>query len=257
MNDLTVTKIITIYETENNSTWKRDFFDTRKFEGIIFFREGEIKYHFEHKDFTASAGDILLLPSNVPYSGKKLSETVSFIAVEFKCLEAARLGKIGAPCVIKSNRFDLLLKIFGEIIYSWKNKLLVSDFEIKSFIYTVLSEIYKQQDSQRSTAPIDKILAFIGESIERSDLSLDLICRHFYISESQVRRNIRKKTGLSPNEYINALRINKAKAELLSTSKTVKEISSECGFSSPYYFSKVFSKSVGASPSEYRREINH
>ena len=62
-----------------------------------------------------------------------------------------------------------------------------------------------------------------------------MICGRFFISESQLRRNIKKATGLPPDEYIRRLRINRAKNELISTQWKICEISESCGFSSPYY----------------------
>ena len=256
-NNLTVTKIVDVYQAVNNQNWHRDFFDVRKFDSVVLFAEGEIKYHFDHKDITAKKGDILLLPGNLPYSGEKISDYVSFYVIDFLCLQEDEFEKIGAPCTISSKNFDSLLSCYGDMIHIWNNHLLRSDFEIKSFIYTVLSEIYKQAEDLRNTTPTDDILAFIAENIRDSKLSLERICSNFYISESQLRRNIYKRTGLSPNEYITALRISKAKNELSNTDKSIKLISLDCGFASPYYFSKVFSKKVGMAPSKYRAQIHH
>ena len=256
-NALTVTKIIDIYRSDNNQNWQRNFFDIRKFDGIIFFTQGEIKYHFKNKDITAKKGDILFLPGNLPYSGKKATDSISFFVIDFLCLLKDEFEKIGAPCVIKSKNFDLLLSFIPKIKHIWDNHLLNSDFEIKSFVYSVLSEIYKQDENLKKSTPTDTILEFISKRIVDSELSLKEICDNFFISESQLRRNIYKRTGLSPNEYITMLRINKAKNELSSTDKPIKAISSECGFASPYYFSKVFSKTVGISPSQYRIQILH
>ncbi len=256
-NNLTVTRIVTIYKTDNNTTWQRNFFDTRKLDGIVFFIDGEIKYHFAHKDMTARGGDIVLMPGNLPYSGKMISKSVSFIAVDFACLGTDELERLGTPAVINSKKFDSLLETFKDISHRWINRLVINDLEIKAFIYSVLSEIYNQDENLRNVTPTDKILEYIRANLSSPDLSLEEIEKTFFISESQLRRNIYKRTGLSPNEYITSQRINKAKTELSATDKLIKEISTECGFSSPYYFSKVFSSKVGMSPTEYKVKIHH
>lgn len=255
--NLTVFKIVDIYQAENNKNWHRDFFDTRKFDGIIFFTEGEIKYHFRHKDVIAKKGDILFLPGNLPYSGEKVTHSISFFAIDFLCIKNDEFEQIGAPCIISSKNFNSLLSLTPKIKHIWDNHLLGSDFEIKSFVYSVLSEKYKQDENLRNTTPTDDILEFVSKNIINRNLSLEEICKNFYISESQLRRNIYKRTGLSPNEYITTLRINKAKNELSNTDKSIKIISSECGFTSQYYFSRVFSKTVGISPSRYRTQVHH
>ena len=148
--NLTVFKIVDIYQAENNKNWHRDFFDTRKFDGIIFFTEGEIKYHFRHKDVIAKKGDILFLPGNLPYSGEKVTHSISFFAIDFLCIKNDEFEQIGAPCIISSKNFNSLLSLTPKIKHIWDNHLLGSDFEIKSFVYSVLSEKYKQDEADNA-----------------------------------------------------------------------------------------------------------
>ena len=54
-------------------------------------------------------------------------------------------------------------------------------------------------------------------------------------------------------DYLTELRIEEAKKMLMQTDMTVSEISDETGFSDTSYFSKVFLKAVGVSPTHYRR----
>lgn len=255
--DLTVTEIHNLYRIENDKNWHRDFFYTRKFDAIIFFTEGEIKYHFSHRDVVAKKGDILFLPGNLPYSGKKITDSASFFVIDFLCSNDNDLEKLGAPCTMGSKDFNSLLSKFSNINHIYNNHLLNANLKIKSLIYYLLSESCKQEDNTKISAHIGNILEFISNNASDCKLSLKKICDNFYTSESQLRRYIHKYTGLSPNSYITALRINKAKDELSNTDKSIKTISLECGFASPYYFSKVFSNIVGISPSKYRTQSHY
>ena len=80
--DITVNKVINVHHTEG-SDWRRDIFAPRKHQALVAFTEGEIEYYFEGLTLTARKGDILLLPGNLPYSGKKLSQTVSLSVIDF------------------------------------------------------------------------------------------------------------------------------------------------------------------------------
>ncbi len=254
---LTISKIVDVYRIDNYVNWKRDFFDTRKFDGVMLFIDGEIQYNFGFKKVTAKKGDVLFLPGNLPYSGVKISEAVTLIVVDFLCLKENEFEKLGAPFTLSVDNFSSMLNAFSNIHRSWNSQFLSSDFEIKSYLYSILSEKYKQGEKLRNNIPTDDILEFVSQNIIDVELSLKSLCKKFYISESQLRRNIHKRTGMSPNEYITTLRIDKAKNELLSTDKSIKFVAYDCGFASQYYFSKVFSKKVGLSPSEYRRRIQN
>ena len=66
----------------------------------------------------------------------------------------------------------------------------------------------------------------------------------------------KKYTGVPPVQYHLDLKILRAKEMLLSTDKIIKEISYDLGFQSIYYFSRVFKKKLGVSPSEIRKTVS-
>lgn len=67
----------------------------------------------------------------------------------------------------------------------------------------------------------------------------------------------KKKTGFSPIEYFNHLKMQKASQYLLFTNLRIKEIAQEVGIEDPYYFSRLFTKIMGISPVHYREKKMH
>lgn len=67
---------------------------------------------------------------------------------------------------------------------------------------------------------------------------------------------VKKKTGKTPQEYIQEKIINVAKEKIVTTEKAVSEIAYELGFQYPQHFSRIFKKRVGCSPNEYRTQYN-
>ena len=63
-----------------------------------------------------------------------------------------------------------------------------------------------------------------------------------------------KQMGISPIQYLNKRRIEKAQTLLLSTSDTLDNIARQTGFSDTFYFSRMFKKITGISPSLYRKQ---
>lgn len=73
------------------------------------------------------------------------------------------------------------------------------------------------------------------------------------LSASHFARVFKGETGKAPMEYVNELRLERAKKYLLAGDKSVTEIALECGFGSPSYLSACFHKECKMTPSEYRR----
>jgi two-component system response regulator YesN len=82
------------------------------------------------------------------------------------------------------------------------------------------------------------------------------MARDFNISISYLSSLFHEETGESFSEYLNLLRLNKAKELLKSTDIKIYQIADRLGFNDAYYFSSWFKKQVGASPTTYRDNIN-
>lgn len=78
------------------------------------------------------------------------------------------------------------------------------------------------------------------------------IARHANISPAYLSSLFKKVSGQSISDTITALRIESACHYLESTSLSLKEISTKCGYTNQYYFSNSFKKKLGMSPSAYR-----
>ncbi len=75
------------------------------------------------------------------------------------------------------------------------------------------------------------------------------------MSISWFMRNFKQVTLKSPMQYILAIRINNAVSLLETTDYNVTEIAAIVGYDNPLYFSRIFKKQKGISPSDYRKEL--
>ncbi len=88
-------------------------------------------------------------------------------------------------------------------------------------------------------------------------VSLEDISKSVNLSASHFSFLLRKKTGFSPIEYFNHLKVQKACQYLLFSDLRIKEIAFRLGIEDPYYFSRLFTKVMGMSPNEYRVRMIH
>ena len=108
--DMTVRKIVDVYRHTAES-WHRDESYARKNDGIVLFTDGEIEYHFPHKNVLVKKGDLFFLPGNIPYNGTRRSKTVSFYVIDFRSATPDEFEHLGAPTAMPAKHYDHTLAV--------------------------------------------------------------------------------------------------------------------------------------------------
>ncbi|GLY00476.1 MULTISPECIES: helix-turn-helix transcriptional regulator [Actinoplanes] len=103
------------------------------------------------------------------------------------------------------------------------------------------------------------VLRAIGAMRERmgEQLTVDDLARAAMFSKFHFTRIFQRVTGVSPARFLSALRLQRAKDLLVSTSMNVADISVHVGYNSVGTFSSRFSRSVGMSPTTFRRHSGY
>ena len=99
---------------------------------------------------------------------------------------------------------------------------------------------------------ISQVKSFLDEHYKEK-LSLESVASHFFIDKHYLARLVKEHYGVTLVTYLQQVRITHAKRMLRFTDKSIEEIGLECGIRELNYFSRVFKKLEGVSPSEFRR----
>ncbi len=125
----------------------------------------------------------------------------------------------------------------------------------------ILQEHFRQllhylERRDKEAADADDIMHKARQYIEEnydSQLNLEEVAGEVGLSSSYFSRSFKKKFGISFTDYLNQLRVDRARRLLQSSSKNISEIAAEVGYNDSNYFSKVFKKEEGLAPTEYRK----
>jgi YesN/AraC family two-component response regulator len=101
---------------------------------------------------------------------------------------------------------------------------------------------------------IQKALNYINENISETELSVEVLASEVFLSRSQLYRKIKTLTGVSVNEFIRNVRLEKAKELIEFGNDNINEISYKVGFSSPSYFTKCFKEKFGYLPTHNNKQ---
>lgn len=123
----------------------------------------------------------------------------------------------------------------------------------------------KLTENEMSDAPIDsgennktqdefliRINQLINNNLENEQFSVEQLARELFVDPSNLYRKIKALTDLSPTQYIRSIRIAEARRLLKTTRLPVQMIAAKCGFAYTGYFSRMFKKATGMTPSRFR-----
>lgn len=111
----------------------------------------------------------------------------------------------------------------------------------------------RDQQLQSTVDVMESIVAYI-QQYYREKINVTKIAEKFQIERRRLAYLFEKHTGLSPNAYITAYRISKAKELLERVDLSIAEVAERVGYDDCFYFSRVFKKQTGYAPSTYRRK---
>lgn len=98
------------------------------------------------------------------------------------------------------------------------------------------------------------VAQYINKHLHRS-LQIKELADEACMSEPNFYRTFKQTFGMTPVDYINQQRLALASQLLRTTSRSLEDISMECGFNNLTYFMKLFRREIGSSPTQYRKQI--
>jgi len=146
--------------------------------------------------------------------------------------------------------------VFGEEFSPYmevrKLKSLESSFSWFTDLFERIINYSNENKLTKSKLLVKKVMDYIDSNLNDNELDLEKISRNVFVNSSYLTRIFKKEAGMTVNNYITGIRMQRAK-ELLKSNKTlsISRIAEMIGYSDVSYFSKCFKKYTGISPSEY------
>lgn len=233
---------------------------------LIYCKEGQGIIHINKKKLLLKPNTFCIIPPGVPhkyYADSKLPWSIYWL--HFTGTQApffyTKFSELHTPTVSSVILEERRISLFENLIHVLEDGYSISNIEytnitlwqlLNSFLYQrYFIEVGRKQDPNNNLvqASIDYMKENIDNALKVSDIS-----QHFNYSPSHYFSIFKNQTGYSPIHYFNHLKIQKACQLLSFSSLSIKEISFSLGFSDPLYFSRLFKKTMNASPSNYRKE---
>lgn len=226
---------------------------------IYYLTSGKCNYFIHNKSFCVEAGDILIIPAGVTHKSQYHDQNYTRL-------------------LINCSKYFIPSSIFNsiqDIIYVYRND------DIRPKIDELFRGIEKDYDSPDTFAsdslranmhslfilmarnPNQKHMEFLkNDYIEQAvdymqknfagNITLSDIAKMCSVSPEHLSRTFKKETGFGFSEYLTHLRLKKAEYLLKNSTFSITDIAYQCGFEDSNYFSVVFKRNFGISPSAMR-----
>lgn len=239
----------------------------RKDCGFMLVTDCSITMVSGEKSINAEVGQIVYLPMGAKYesrfcakcnSGDKKGNITDYLLnfiprdADGEILNFSREIRVITP-----KDSAKLVEMFREICEKSENAMYPAS-RLKALAYSIIAEISRQiREADNGSGRSNTVFAaadYIASHLFKEEVRISDIAKICHVSEATLRRMFISEFALSPKDYINGLRITRARQLLESGDMSVAEVASLCGFDEASYFSRFFKKKTGKKPMEIQKK---
>ena len=220
---------------------------------FVYKISGSSRYHFDGQTLELRAGELLFIPKGTTYTVKCISDEEScYVLANFDGVFAAR----PVPGVYSMEGFadDGLLRTGLARLWLFGGE--AERYKCISVFYHILSFLAKKEcaryDLMRGMEVIRPAVEHLKAHLFDCGLRVGELYRQCGVSDTYFRRIFKANFGVTPQEYVTNKRLAQA-AALISGGDfdSIQQVALSVGYSDPLYFSRVFARKYGSSPSNY------
>ncbi len=216
----------------------------RSFNVISMRTHGQAVFASDDRKCSIDPKNLLIIPKGIEYWQETTGETILAIHIDGN-IPYTKL----TPVLCNRMERELFLNIFE----LYNQGTLYSQCMAHSKLYELFAELLGREEQMHQRDLISQGYDMLRARFRDPSLRIEAIADHLHISNVYLRREFRKRYGMTQKEYLIELRLEYA-AELLQNDRcNVNETTYRSGFSSPSYFSVAFKSRYGISPSAYSK----
>lgn len=216
---------------------------------FTFVLEGTVEYSFHGKTHTLHKNDAILLPPHTMRSRSQSEGPVRYASFNFH----AYPGNIPPmDCFLPKAITPTMRALLAIYPTSHLSSLRFSEEKCRSMLNYILYELLENHTSPSGNEHVQNILKYVAEHLTEK-LSLQSISDYVNLSREYTCQLFKKETGKTLTEYINEQKLFLARDLILNKEMSLTDISSHLSFENYNYFSRLYHKHFGMTPSQTKK----
>lgn len=237
---------------------------------ILLVLKGSINLRIGKELYLLKENDIIVINGNETHNTSRTKEDNMVLALQVE--QDYLAGLYPEICNIKFNCnsvvfegeevLDTIRCFLAKIVWELNKKregyrlLVLSELnQLLAYMINSCDNIKIEDDKsdimKEDMERLENIISYINDNLEQK-ITLQQLAKREHISLYYLSHFFKNKVGISFQEYINTVRLDKATSLLITTNDTITDIALQCGFSSTTYFNKIFKENYNCTPTEYR-----
>ena len=242
---------------------------------ILLVLDGSVSIRIGEDTYYLNENDIILVNNNELHSTRRTRENNSLLAVqinpEFYNNMFPDFSKFKFDCKsfkpdAEEKTFDAIRYYIAKIVWELNKKdlgyqlriasnlNLLGEYLLNNFDYYLVDE---DDEELRDTdlARLQRIIEYVNENFSKK-ITLKEIAEREHLNYYYLSHFIKNKIGMSFQEYLNTVRLDKAVRTLISTDMSIIDVSNSSGFSNVNSFNSIFRENYNCTPTEFRKSEN-
>ena len=239
----------------SNQKINRHFHD---YASLVIVLQGGFTESFGRKTLSCNYSNLLFRPSGEIHTDYFYESGGRCLTVEISpsWLEKASEYSLNLPKLIQVNEY-FLNTITPRLYREFCENDVASLLAVEGLILETIAELsrsFSREFSSLRNRRLEQAREIIHDQFSES-LTIKKVAEKVSLHPVYLARAFRKKYKLTIGKYVRNLRVQKACFEILSSDKTLSQISLECGFFDQSHFSRTFKQIVGQTPTDFKKNF--
>lgn len=236
-----------------NDTGRNDYY-------ILYLNKGKMNIGLDGKFQPMKGGELVVFSPKTPYfyNNNEKNSQVEYIWLHFSGFEAKKmLEKTAVECnkILTVGFDERIIESFAGLFDEYKAR--DTGFEASCVsrliaLCVLFGRCIKKASGKGENPNLSASVNYIHKNYN-SNINVEFLAKMEHLSLGYYRQVFKRRTGMSPVDYITGVRLRHG-CELISrTNLSIKEIAALVGYDDQMYFSRIFKKKLGVSPKNYRK----
>ena len=217
---------------------------------LIYWTGGEGCFAFDGFSLPYREGDMVIIPPFIVHSNVG---TKGFTNIHLNIADPTL--NLKEPTLIRDDSNHFIRDAFNAAFYHFSLAPGKPSVLLSSYANLIICQILANQDAPQRTPLVEEITGCIIRNYPDENFELDVFLHQLPFNYDYIRKLFKKEIGVTPHQYLSDIRLQTAAENLVISDGqgvSVSEIARICGFKEPLYFSRMFKKKYGLSPSQYQ-----